>query len=88
MINIPIGDDYRVVSDANNFMLQKGRVSEGEKTKGETMWVTVSYHGKLEGALISYKDFKIKESDATSIQILLRDIEKIEETINEVLKGV
>lgn len=88
MINIPIGDDYRVISDARNFILQKGRVSQAGKTKGEMQWDNISYHGKLEGALNSYKDYKIKESEATSIQILLRDIEKIDEIIKETLKGV
>ena len=88
IINIPIGDDYRVVSDARNFILQKGRVSQGDKTKGEMQWDNISYHGKLEGALNSCKDYKIKESDATSIQMLLRDVGKIQATIEQALKGV
>lgn len=87
-MNIPIGDDYRVVSDARSFILQKGRVSQGDKTKGEMQWDNISYHRELEGALSSYKDYKIKESDATSIQMLLKDVGKIQATIEQALKGI
>lgn len=88
IINIPIGEDYKVTTDSNNFILHKKRIGESGKSKGKLLWEVIGYYGKLESALQGYKNLRIKESEATSIQILLRDIEKIDEVIKETLKGV
>ena len=88
MLDIQIDKDYKITSDPRNFMLQRRTVPKEGKEKGKANWSTLSYHGTIESVLRAYKTLNIKESDATSIAMLLNEIEKIDKTINKVLKGV
>ena len=87
MLNIKLDDEYKIVSDSNNYMLQKLGQGQGEKNKGKETISTIGYYGSLEFALKSYKQLLIRESDITTINELLAAIKAIDLKIEKVLGG-
>ena len=87
MIDILIGDDYKITSDTMNYKLQKKMIAQSGKSIGEERWETVTYHGTVVSALHSYKERKLKDSDATSMASFLHELELIKSEINKVLEG-
>ena len=74
MLNIKLDDEYKIVSDSKNYMLQRLGEGQGEKNKGEMTVNTIGYYGSL-------------ESDITTINELLTAIKAIDLKIEKVLGG-
>lgn len=87
MLDIKLDDEYKIVSDSNNYMLQKLGQGQGEKNKGETTINTIGYYGSLEAVLKGYKQLLIRESDITIIDELLAAIKAIDLKIEKILGG-
>lgn len=78
--------------DERNLVIVEQRpVGKNPKT-GEvgtgTKEVTVGYYPNLEWTLHKIKDLNISESDAESVNVLLAELERIDETIRKVAEEV
>lgn len=86
-MNIKIDKNYSLKSDARNVMLVENKVIQEGDNKGNPTEITLGYYGTIEGALKGYLRLKINLSDATTIEGLLKEIKKIEKTIENILEG-
>lgn len=89
-MKIKLDEKHQIVSDSRQYLLQEIKVvSTGEK-KGETYEDTLGYYSKIENALKAYKELRIRNSEATSIDELLELIKLLDSKIDklEISKGV
>lgn len=87
-MNIKIDENYKLTSDDRNVILVKTWIGQEGKSKGKEQKLNVGYYANVQGALKDYLRIKTNLSEATTIKELLADVDKIEKTIEEVLKGV
>lgn len=85
-MQIQLNKNFQVATDTYNFMLQKKRVIESGKSAGEKYWDTLSYHASIEGALVKYLDYNIKNSNVESIEELIEYIKELKSEIYEILE--
>ena len=71
-MELRLTDDYRLTTDAYNYILQKRRVIQDEESEnfGKESWSNVSYHGRFKDVISKLIDLEIKQSDVTDLQEL------------------
>ena len=78
MINIRIDDKYRVVSDPNQYILEKKRVN---KKTGETRWLGILFFGTVKNMLNYLPEYFARQGEATSLTELAADIKSYHELL-------
>jgi len=69
---LPIDDEYRIMGDKHSWVIQKGRMREGEIT-----WESVSWFTSLESTVNHLGQLMVRTSDAKTLAEALIAIEKI-----------
>jgi hypothetical protein len=87
-MHLQINDDYRVVSDPNNIILEQRTIIKTGKREGETEWKTIGYFPTLEYALEKLLDKWIRDSEinTNSIQELVKVIKSAKDEICDAVK--
>jgi hypothetical protein len=76
-MNIRLSEDYQLTSDKYQYILQERKIAEKGKQKGKERWDNVGYYSKLNQALESYIDMRVKDSDNNSVAGLLSYLKEI-----------
>ena len=79
-MKLPINKQYRIASDANQWILQKSRTR-----KGVQEWESIAYYTDLDPLVKSLKNRMVRESDATTLTDALRDIQNVTTTLSQAL---
>ncbi len=88
-MNMELNKNWRIRTDSMNFILEKKRVVEEGKNKGEVVWDSMGFYNSLDTALTGFTRNSMLTSDvktALDLQRLIGElkagIEKIKSTIN------
>ena len=65
---IILNENYRIESDECCFTLKERKVAKSGKAEGEERWEPISYSRDLSGALVSYRNRRIKALSATDTE--------------------
>jgi len=68
---LPIDDEYRIKGDKHSWVIQKGRMREGEIT-----WESVSWFTSLESTVNHLGNLMVRTSNAQTLADALKEIEK------------
>ena len=79
-MKLPIDEQYRISSDANQWILQKSRTR-----KGVQEWESIAYYTDLDPLVKSLTNRMVRESDATTLADALAAIENVTTTISQAL---
>jgi len=79
-MNLPINEQYRISSDANQWILQKSRTR-----KGVQEWESIAFYTDLDQLVKSLKNRMVRESDATTLAEALVAIENVTTTLSQAL---
>ena len=94
MLEIKIDNDYQIVSDDNNFILQKKRIITGENTKGKQakpenigkeVWDDEGYYRTIRYLIEDYARKKTLKSNAKTFQELFGILRDIENKIKQIV---
>ena len=77
---LPIDDEYRIMGDKHSWVIQKGRMREGEIT-----WESVSWFTSLESTVNHLGQLMVRTSDAKTLADALKEIEKITTKLSQAL---
>ena len=79
-MKLPIDEQYRISSDANQWILQKVRTRKGVKD-----WESITFHSDLDDLIQDLGHRMVRESDATTLAEALVAIEKVTTTLSQAL---
>ena len=79
-MKLPINKQYRIASDANQWILQKSRTR-----KGLQEWESIAYYTDLDPLVKSLTNRMVRDSDATTLTDALAAIENVTTTISQAL---
>lgn len=94
MLEIKIDNEYQIVSDDNNFILQKKRIITGENVKGKQVkpenigkevWDDKGYYRTIGQLVEDYARKKILKSNAKTFQELFSILRDIENKIKQIV---
>ncbi|MER2254682.1 MAG: hypothetical protein ABS933_06270 [Priestia megaterium] len=95
MLNIQVTDDYKLISDGMQIIVQKRHVidptqspvfdAEKHSPEKRIEWKTWKYCGKVDQAVDLILNQKIMESNAASLKELIQEIKDIEEYVKNLL---
>jgi hypothetical protein len=77
---IKITDKLYIDGEKYQYIVKQKTVAKSGKNKGETRWVELTYHSKLDDALMSVMDFMTKKQIAEKEMTLSKAIRAIKET--------
>ena len=77
---IIINENYRIEQDEYCFMLKERKVRKKGKNIGSEVWDTLSYHRDVSGALMSYRNRRIKSLSQADTDV------KIENWISSIVE--
>ena len=75
-----INEQYRVITDPYQWIIQKRRTRKGEED-----WVSLTYHSSPDAAIKSLREHLVGASDAQAVADALRDISRIDTTLSQAL---
>lgn len=84
---LKIEDDYQIVSDSMQYILQERKVVGEGDNKGNEYWTNEGYYGKIYQALKGYKELQIRNSSVTTVGELMDLIRKLDKKIEALLLG-
>ena len=82
-LNIEVGADYHLTSDAFNVIIQQkayadptasAKWKEGDSTELIEEWRSLSWHATVDKALAALLEIRVRESDAESLECLRSEI--------------
>ena len=79
-MKLPINEQYRISSDAYQWILQKTRTRKGVKD-----WESITFHGDLDDLIKDLGNRMVRESDATTLAEALVAIENVTTTLSQAL---
>jgi hypothetical protein len=85
-MNIRLSEDYQLTSDKYQYILQERKIPEKGKEKGKERWDNVGYYSRLNTALESYIDMRVKGSDKQSVADLLRHLKEITKEVKALVE--
>ncbi len=88
MINIPLDDNYRIASDAHQFMIQK-KFNTKDRRTGEPaiQWNSMSFHSNLESLLRELWRQEVLCSAASSMEELKQSMSNASHKLSELMRG-
>lgn len=87
MIDIKIGDQYRIGSDELQLVLYQKTEKSSLDSKSKT-WRVIGYYANLEQLLHGLTERELRLSDAKSISELRKILEKLEHRYSSLLSGL
>ncbi len=87
-MNIKIDENYSLKSDDRNVILIENKVVQDGKNKGKEYEENIGFYPTVQAAMKGYLRLQTNKSDATTIKELIADVERIEKTIENTLKGI
>ena len=79
-MKLPINEQYRIASDANQWILQKSRTR-----KGVQEWESIAFYTDFGQLVKSLTNRMVRDSDATTLTDALAAIENVTTTISQAL---
>ena len=79
-MKLPINEQYRISSDAHQWILQKTRTRKSVKD-----WESITFHGDLDDLIKDLGNRMVRESDATTLAEALVAIENVTTTLSQAL---
>ena len=79
-MKLPINEQYRISSDANQWILQKVRTRKGVKD-----WESITFHSDLDDLIQDLGHRMVRESDATTLAEAWVAIENVTTTLSQAL---
>ena len=79
-MKLPINKQYRIASDANQWILQKSRTR-----KGVQEWESIAYYADFYPLVKSLTNRMVRESNATTLTDALAAIENVTTTLSQAL---
>tara|TARA_Y100000031_G_scaffold137615_1_gene162750 strand:- start:854 stop:1150 length:297 start_codon:yes stop_codon:yes gene_type:complete len=79
-MKLPIDEQYRISSDAHQWILQKVRTRKGVKD-----WESITFHSDLDDLIQHLGHRMVRESDATTLAEALVAIENVTTTLSQAL---
>ncbi len=86
-MKVKIGD-YLIKSDPYCYVLTKQKIRKEGKKKGEEYQDTLGYYGTLESCVEAIIEEGIRSSEATSLKMIVDEVNEIKQEIQEALKGI
>lgn len=86
-MTITVNEEYRIVTDEYNFMLQQKKVRKKGKNAGNEIWVTVGYYPSIEYAYEALIRRGLLKEDLEGVQQVIDYLEKIHKEIKKSLEG-
>jgi hypothetical protein len=81
MMNIQVGENYRIESDKYNYILKKRHVSDPNHRfssgQAKETWEDIGYYSKLEHLVNRLVELEVKTSDTTNLLDVVRVINEI-----------
>ena len=90
-MNIRINQDWRLTTDANNFIIEKCRIATKdtkEAKKGDELWSLVAYYSTLDRALGGVLRHSLLESTATTLEEIQSLLTALRDEIQRVREAV
>ena len=88
-MNIRINKDWRLTTDARNFIIEKCRIAQTdskEHKKGDEVWTQVAFYAKLDRALEGLVKYSLLDCDAKTFDEVKSCLRAIHEDI-EAIRG-
>lgn len=84
-MDIQLDENYKIITnDSLNLALQELReIKDRETEKIKLKWVVIGYYSHIQAALSGYLKYSINRSNATSINMLIDDVNRIEKNIEK-----
>lgn len=79
-MRLRINEQYRISSDANQWILQKVRTRKGVED-----WESISFHSAIDDLIQDLGHRMVRESDATTLAEALVAIENVTTTLSQAL---
>ena len=79
-MQIPLNEQYRIISDPNQWIVQKKRTR-----KGNLDWESIEYYSSFTLAINSLRERLVRESDAVGFTEAVAAVEKITTSLSQVL---
>ena len=90
-MNIRVNKDWRLTTDANNFIIEKCRIAANdtkEAKKGDEIWSLVAYYSTLDMALGGVVRHSLLESTATTLEEVHSLLAALKDEIQRVREAV
>ena len=86
-MNLILDERFRISSDKHNLVLEKYEdVKDRETGQINQKWKDVGYYGTIEHVLNKYKNERIRDSEASSIEDLVVELKEMKLHISDVVK--
>ena len=79
-MQISINEQYRIISDPNQWIVQKKRTR-----KGSLDWESIEYYSSFTLAINSLRERLVRESDAVGLTEAMAAVEKITTSLSQAL---
>ena len=79
-MQISINEQYRIISDPNQWIVQKKRTR-----KGSLDWESIEYYSSFTSAINSLGERLVRESDAVGLTEAMAAVEKITTSLSQAL---
>ena len=79
-MRISINEQYRIISDPNQWIVQKKRTR-----KGSLDWESIEYYSSFTSAINSLGERLVRESDAVGLTEAMAAVEKITTSLSQAL---
>ena len=79
-MHLPINEQYRIISDPNQWIVQKKRTR-----KGSLDWESIEYYSSFTLAINSLGERLVRESDALGLTEAMAAVEKITTSLSQAL---
>jgi hypothetical protein len=89
-MNIRLTDDYKLVTDPHNYVLQKRNVVQDKESEnyGKETWNSIGWYARLEYLVNKLIELEIKQSDVTQMKELIAVVRDVESNIVGKLEGI
>jgi len=87
-MEIRLTNDYKLVTDSLNYILQKRNVVKNKDSEnyGNETWSSIGWYGKLEHLVNKLIELEIKQSDVDQLHELITVVLDVEKRIVDILE--
>ena len=86
-MNVRLNSKYNLRTDQNNFILEKVGINKDENSEGfgEETLSGARYYQNLEDVLLAVLKFRLRDTDAITLEALVLEIKDIKEEIRTIM---
>lgn len=86
-MNIKLDEQFRIVSDEYQFILQKLKIrNDKSKEQEKEAYKNLSYHTSLEDLLSAYFRHRVVQSTAEDLKSLVREVRGVKQYIKDLIE--